>query len=89
MERKAWFQSEQARLAVETTARNLIPAYEVEEGYATLVKLLVQALVSLPDVLERDHGLTPAQVDGVHKSINRTRQALYDAVIASALPHKA
>mgnify|MGYP003440226125 CR=1 FL=1 len=83
--RKAWFQSEESRLTVETKTRRLIPASEVESEFAELVKLQVQFLDTLPDSLERDCSLTPEQVDAMHQSIDRQRQSLFDRLVSDEL----
>lgn len=80
-DRKAWYQSEIARFAVETEARQLIPAAEVEAEQAELVKGLVQFLDTLGDQLERDCALTPEQVDAVNASIGRLRQTYYERLV--------
>lgn len=79
-ERKDWFNSEESRLSVETKARRLIPAAEVEVEYAELVKGLVQFLDTLPDVLERRADLTPEQAVAIGEVIGDQRQALYDRI---------
>jgi hypothetical protein len=74
--RDAWYRSESRRLAVETTAAQLIPAEEVRREFADFAKSLVQFLVTLPDHLERDAGLSPEQVDAMHEAIDTQREAL-------------
>lgn len=81
MERRAFFQSENERLKVETTVGNLIPALEVEADYAALVKKFVQFLDTLPDVLERKLALRPEQVDKVQEQCDRLRQELYEKIV--------
>ena len=49
---------------------------------AAMAKRMVQFLDTMPDQLERDAGLTPAQVDAVHVSVGRMRGALYEAIVA-------
>lgn len=82
MERRAFFQSENERLKVEQTVGKLIPAAEVEVDYAALIKMVVQQLDTLPDVLERDCALTPKQVEAVQKSCDELRQAMWETVTA-------
>lgn len=79
--RKAWYQSEIARLNVEQTTGQLIPAAEAETQYAELVKGLVQFLDTLGDQLERDCALLPEQVERMNESISQQRQALYDRLL--------
>ncbi len=80
MERRAFFQSENERLKVETTVGQLVPALEVEADYAELVKTLVQFFDTLPDVLERKAGLRPDQVDKVQEQCDRLRQKMYEKI---------
>lgn len=86
MERRAWYQSERERMAVESEARQLIPAIEVHDEMAELVRAFVQFLDTLGDQLERDVSLTAEQVDAVNKSITSQRSALYAQL--SAEPDK-
>lgn len=80
MERRAYFQSENERLKVETTVGKLVPAAEVEADMAHLVKQVTQTLETLPDVLERDCALSPEQVVQVQESCDELRQAMWEAV---------
>lgn len=80
-DRRAYYQSENERLKVETTLGNLIPALEVEADYAETVKKFVQFLDTLPDVLERKLSLSPEQVDKVQEQCDRLRQELYENMI--------
>ncbi|HDZ6734287.1 TPA: DUF1441 family protein, partial [Mannheimia haemolytica] len=58
-DRRAWFQSENERLKFEKEIGELIPASEVALEMSALAKTVVQALETLPDILERDCGLQP------------------------------
>lgn len=82
MERRAWYQSERERMAVEAEARQLIPAIEVQSEMAELVRAFVQFLDTLPDQLERDVSMTPEQVDAMGRAITKQRMALYTATAA-------
>lgn len=82
MERRAFYQSENERLAVEQKVGTLVPAAEVEADYADLIKTVVQFLDTLPDVLERDCGLAPEQVIRVQDSCDRVRMAMFKRVTA-------
>ncbi|MFC6838607.1 DUF1441 family protein [Xanthomonas theicola] len=85
MERRAFYQSENERLKVETTTGLLVPAAEVESDYAELVKKVVQFFDTLPDVLERKAGLTPDQVIKVQEQCDRVRQSMYEAMTEDAV----
>lgn len=80
MERRAFYQSENERLKVETTTGQLVPAAEVEADYAELVKKIVQFFDTLPDVLERKAGLSPEQVVKVQDACDGVRQTMYEAI---------
>jgi hypothetical protein len=80
MERRAYYQSENERLKVESTIGQLVPAAEVEADYAQLVKKVVQFFDTLPDVLERRAGLTPEQVVKVQDECDRVRQSMYEGI---------
>lgn len=79
--RNAWYQSENRRLEFEMSAKQLIPAAEHEANLADMAKNLVQFLVTLPDVLERDANLSPEQVERMHSTIDNQRQALYEKIV--------
>ncbi|MBV6785935.1 DUF1441 family protein [Xanthomonas campestris pv. uppalii] len=80
MERRAYYQSENERLKVETTTGLLVPAAEVEADYAELVKKVVQFFDTLPDVLERKLSLSPEQVIKAQEECDRVRQSMYEAI---------
>lgn len=77
MERRAWFQSEDVRLSVETKKRNLIPAGEAEIEFAFGNKLIVQRLDTLAEFLAREAGLTPEQEDLVQRYTDQMREDMY------------
>jgi phage terminase Nu1 subunit (DNA packaging protein) len=55
----------------------LIPAIEFENGIASIVKPLANGIESLPDLLERDVGLTGAQVGRAIEVCDALRESLY------------
>ena len=63
-------------MAVESEARQLIPAIEVQAEFAEMARTFVQ-FWTLGDQLERDIGLTPEQVDAMNASIAKQRAELY------------
>ena len=66
-DRKAWYESEKTRRALQVADRELIPYAEVERVFATAWAVIAQTLLSLPDELERRHGVSgevAAVVDG-------------------------
>lgn len=88
LERRAFYQSENERLKVEVATGALVPAPEVESDYADFVKLVAQFFDTLPDVLERDCGLTGEQVERVQEACDRVRQQMFEKVI-EAVPEDA
>lgn len=83
MERRAWYQSENERLDVEAKKRQLVPAAEVESEFAAGFKLVVHALDTLGDRLERDCALSGEQVDLVQKAVDQLREELYRDQVGS------
>jgi phage terminase Nu1 subunit (DNA packaging protein) len=69
---------EQAKHEVEM--RQLIPAAEFESGIANVIKPIATGLESLPDLLERDVGLTGAQVEKAIATCDALRESLYRAL---------
>jgi phage terminase Nu1 subunit (DNA packaging protein) len=59
----------------------LIPAEEFRQGLAGPFKLLANTVESLPDVLERDAGLTGAQAELCIKICDRLREDLYQQLV--------
>lgn len=80
--RRAWFQSERDRMELEAKAGKLIPALEHERDMARLVSIVVQVFETLPDVLERDEGLEPHQVERVQRALDQARERLYEQIVA-------
>ncbi|QKN82196.1 DUF1441 family protein [Scandinavium goeteborgense] len=75
-DRKAWYQSERERLKFEQEVGELIPASEVAREFASMAKAMVQVLETLPDILERDCGLTPDTVSRVQAIIDDLRDEI-------------
>ena len=61
-DRKDWFQSENERIKLETSLRQLIPAEESHREMATIIKAIARSAGHLADRLERDHGWQPEQI---------------------------
>jgi hypothetical protein len=85
-ERRAWFQSESERLKVEREKRRLIPVDEVALEMALIAKATVQMLQTLPDILERDCGISAAAVVRARDLIDQQRAALYQRLAESDTP---
>lgn len=84
--RKSWYQSENERLKFEKEIRQLIPADEFARELSILAKTAAAALDSLPDILERDAGLSPEAIERAQITIDAAREQMYQAAIADADP---
>ncbi|MDP8051043.1 DUF1441 family protein [Pasteurella atlantica] len=71
VERRAFWQAENERLKFERETGELIPAHEVAFEMGAMAKAIIQTLETLPDVLERDEGLSP-------KALNRVQEVVDD-----------
>jgi len=79
--RKAWYQSENERLKFEKEIKQLIPSHEFARELSMLAKTVAAGLDSLPDMLERDAGLSPAAIDRVQHVIDALREEMYQAAV--------
>ncbi len=64
-------------LRYKEAARNLIPVREHEMALASAFKMVAAALETLPDVLERDAGLSGAAIEVAQRVVDRVRDDLY------------
>lgn len=80
--RKAHYQAETAKLQLMQERRELIPRIECELEMGRVAKIVTQALESMPDILERDSGLAPAQSQKVQTIIDRVRDEIHAALVA-------
>ncbi len=80
-ERKAHYQAEHEKLRLQVERGELVPSIEVERGHGQIFAITTHGLDTLPDVLERDVGLSPLQLTRVEKHIDEMREALYQALI--------
>lgn len=72
-ERRAWFQSENERLKFEQDLGQLILASEVQSEMATLAKIVVRVLETLPDTVERDLRCGPEVVEYLQRKVRELR----------------
>ena len=63
-------------------AKELVPVREFELALASGFKAVAATLESLPDILERDVGLTGAQVEKAQTIIDRLRDELFSRLTA-------
>lgn len=64
-------------LKYKAAARELIPIRDHETALATAFKMVAAALETLPDVLERDAGLSGAAIEVAQRVVDRVRDDLY------------
>ncbi|EJC2030377.1 DUF1441 family protein [Escherichia coli] len=75
-ERKDWFQSENERIKMETTLKQLVPASDVHREMALMLKVVTQVLDTWPDKLERDRGWNVSQIAEAQRAVDDIREAL-------------
>ncbi|MAC33673.1 MAG: terminase small subunit [Haliea sp.] len=79
-DRRAWFQSENERIRLEKELRQLLPAHDVAREMAQMARQFTNSLETIPDLLERDCGLNPLQVDTVFEVLDSVRDYLYQVM---------
>jgi hypothetical protein len=82
--RKAHFQAEQAQLKLQTDRGELITSGDVERTFAAALKPIRLCLETLPDILERDVGLSPTQVTRCERALDEIREQLHADVLKVA-----
>lgn len=82
-QRRAWFQSEAARLDVERSQGRLIAASDFHRELADIAKNFAAGLDQLPDELERA-GSDPDELERVESWIHAQRERMYRALISEA-----
>ena len=75
-ERDNYYKSEQRRIELLEKTGELYPREIVEESYYKLIELTREALLMLPDILERDADLQRKQVDTVQNFVDKKLQSL-------------
>jgi hypothetical protein len=76
-QRQAHYKAELDRLKLDQETRELIPRIEVEQEQARILRVMAQTLDTLPDLVERDCGATPAQVQRIERAVDECREALF------------
>lgn len=72
-DRRAWYQSENERLKFEVETAQLILASEVQSEMATVAKVVVRFLETLPDTTERDTRCGPEVIEYLAKKVREVR----------------
>ncbi|WP_018692291.1 DUF1441 family protein [Algicola sagamiensis] len=81
-DRKEFFQSENERLKFEKDERQLVPIHEMALEFSRALKLFIQALESLPDILEERCDLNVEGQETVIQITNEVREDLYKVLVA-------
>lgn len=85
MERKLHYQAEREKLNLQVDRGELVPSLEVEQGQGQIFAIVTQSLETLPDVLERDVGLSALQLARVERHLDQLREALYQKLNEDAV----
>lgn len=80
--RRMHYQAENEKLDLQRRQREVIPALEFEAEIARVLKALVQGLDTLSDRVERDCGLTAAQLEAIDKAVGEIRTEIHAALTA-------
>ncbi len=80
--RRAWYQGEREKLALQVSRGELVDALEVERTLGRLMQVLARGLETVLDVIERDCGLSPSQASAGEKHIDEIREELYRELTA-------
>jgi len=75
--RRMWFQSENERLRFETDTGHVHRDFEVAHRMSVITKQASNLLDSLPDVIERECGASPEQLQKIEQTIDRLREQIY------------
>jgi len=82
-ERHAHYKAEREKLELELERGEVVPRIEVEAGHARVAQLVAQWADSLPDVIERDCGVSQIVVAKIERCIDELREQLYERIIGS------
>lgn len=75
------YDGELRRIKLAQEQRDLIPSHEVRLTMAGLIKHLMIAIETLPDILERDVGIGIVAVERVREICDRERETLFEALL--------
>lgn len=81
LERRAYYQGEVEKLALQVKRGEVIPRAEVERVFARAYAVVAQYLDTLPDVVERATASTPEQLRRLEVSVDQLREELYTALV--------
>lgn len=77
-DRLDWVKSERELMKMREEAGMLLSIDDHRDGLANMAKLFVTALDTLPDVLEREAGLSPKQTERAQRVCDKAREAVYE-----------
>lgn len=77
-ERKDWYQSETERIRYETLVGEAVKASDVAREMSAIAKIVTSALDSLPDLMERDLGISAADAEKVQVITDRVRVSIFE-----------
>jgi phage terminase Nu1 subunit (DNA packaging protein) len=83
-ERLDWYKGEAEKRKLQVADGQLLPAVDHERQMAELLKLSVNWAETFPDVMERDAGLSPEQVERVQAAVDRQRERLHQTWVGDA-----
>ena len=75
--RQAHYKAELDRLQLEQQTRELIPRIECEQEQARIMGIVAQMFDTLPDVIERDCGVSAEVVQRLERAIDECRETLH------------
>ncbi|WP_434340195.1 DUF1441 family protein [Motilimonas cestriensis] len=81
-DRLDWFKSENERLKFHVNEGGLVEAHDSARAMSDLAKSLIQELETLPDLLERDCGMSPESLDRVVHSIDDLRDRMAQSILS-------
>lgn len=76
-ERHAFYKAEREKLQLQVEQGELLSSLHVEQRFASVFKVVAEALDTLPDVLERDCGAAPLLLAKIEQRLDAARDELY------------
>ena len=82
MERRLHYQAELDRLKLQLEQGEVVPAFEMEAAIGRVIQISVRFNETMPDILERDVGLSAIQLAKVTEICNENRRNLHAEITA-------
>jgi hypothetical protein len=79
--RKAHYQAEHEKLSLQVQRSELLPRIAVEQEQARTTKIVARCFDTLPDIIERDCGVSPLIIAKIEQRLGMAREELYKEVI--------